>query len=879
MKKHLLLSMAALLGVATTASAAFEEGAIVQTPDGRSVRVTSENLLTNGDFSKGLEGWTGLTQELSEDTVKVVTDAFSPAEGVPYLQIMKTEGVKTSSLLGVASFRTSYKLEEGNTYLFTYKGNLVLGGFSSNSSGSRSDNYQHVYINGDGTCFWPTETEENKNRASVSLNTKFPVGEWFTVNYIYQCDSTEWVNFDFKNLTQFDRFADFGVYKCEEVGDARWAQEAVDALQSIIADKENFPGAAEYLQEPLDNALIPLTDPEEAAEYDPEGLLSEIDVIMGEDGPLTEYLNTISADVSGYFSENYFNYNDCAEKGYNKGAAEDWSETGGRWGVSGPWANLGTNHIFAEINADYALGAGSEYISAVLPAGKYFYMVNGSAVQFIKSGTNDYYTRRNNDMGFFINADSIPMADVPNAWAGTYWHVFDVAEAGEQTVGFWRYESAKNSGSDRERTSGGGQVRFDNMHIRILGMTDAQVEQYFLDLNKESSMATLKNLIDSANTVVTLDKYNYGKRILRDSVAIAQAVYDQNIELKATQELVDEVNARIDPMEDAIRDFYSRNELYVALATDIDEANGLYADESRKNGKDALKTAIDKAQAAYDGIQETDFTTAADSTTMIGAREALAAASEVYYFANAAYQTPAKVTIVNDDFSDGVNGWVEDGKTGNAAWKTNSAFNTADYGPDYGIIPVAYYNRGSSATDNKWVYQDVAISRTGAYDFHATLAVHNAGWSTEADTTTNNSNTFMYVNTDSLMIVTPGVGKSSQRLGQFRHFNIPIEIKNLDAVPGTTIPAGYMRIGLVKQPLADGTNVKVNMIYFGAPTLYYYGSWEDYLTGIYDVENVELNSTFDVYNLNGMKVRSGATSLDGLAKGIYIVNGKKYVVK
>jgi hypothetical protein len=35
----------------------------------------------------------------------------------------------------------------------------------------------------------------------------------------------------------------------------------------------------------------------------------------------------------------------------------------------------------------------------------------------------------------------------------------------------------------------------------------------------------------------------------------------------------------------------------------------------------------------------------------------------------------------------------------------------------------------------------------------------------------------------------------------------------------------------------------------------------------------------DVYNLQGNKVRSGVTTLEGLAKGIYIVNGRKMVVK
>lgn len=36
---------------------------------------------------------------------------------------------------------------------------------------------------------------------------------------------------------------------------------------------------------------------------------------------------------------------------------------------------------------------------------------------------------------------------------------------------------------------------------------------------------------------------------------------------------------------------------------------------------------------------------------------------------------------------------------------------------------------------------------------------------------------------------------------------------------------------------------------------------------------------FDIYNLQGMIVRKNANTLDGLNKGIYIVNGKKYIVK
>ena len=49
--------------------------------------------------------------------------------------------------------------------------------------------------------------------------------------------------------------------------------------------------------------------------------------------------------------------------------------------------------------------------------------------------------------------------------------------------------------------------------------------------------------------------------------------------------------------------------------------------------------------------------------------------------------------------------------------------------------------------------------------------------------------------------------------------------------------------------------------------------------GISDVEAGKGGQTFDVYSLNGIKVRSQAATTDGLPKGIYLINGKKHIVK
>jgi hypothetical protein len=59
------------------------------------------------------------------------------------------------------------------------------------------------------------------------------------------------------------------------------------------------------------------------------------------------------------------------------------------------------------------------------------------------------------------------------------------------------------------------------------------------------------------------------------------------------------------------------------------------------------------------------------------------------------------------------------------------------------------------------------------------------------------------------------------------------------------------------------------------------GVEEDVATGIagLTIDNGAQTATQKVFNLNGQMVKSNSTSLENLPKGIYIVNGKKYVVR
>ena len=851
------MMMAAIAGLATP-SFAYQQGDAVYTFNGK-FKIIGENMLTNGDFSDGVNGWTGLTgNAVPTDTFSVVP-AGGP-DGMNCLQVSMSGGTLGTNLHNSANFRQSVRLTPGN-YVFTYKVKALTGGCTSNTrSSGRNDNYQDVFLNNSGKSPYLSTNEADNITSSVAAYVETEAGNWMTVSYNYRVEADEYVNFEFFNLIQYDCFADFGVYPVEQVGDDRLLQDAVKTLEAFVADETNFPGAADYLVGPIEDLKASMENPDLTVD-DVNGMVS---MILGSDGSaLQEYLNTISADVSKYF--NYFTFDDCAEKSANKGAADGWTESGGRWGVSAPWSNYSTRHIFAEINGGYGLGAGSQYQSAFLPKGKYLYMVQASAYQYYTAAKEtyivDWYNQRSG-LKYFINADSIDMTDVPTWKANTYFHVFNVANDGEQTLGFYRAANEAASGNDRNRVSGGGQVRFDNMHIRILGVTDKDVERFFLENNLADAQNSLKTMIDSAKTVIADSRYIWGKDVLQDSINVSQGIYDQYTD--AVQEDIDKLNDQMPLMRDAIRDYYAINKEYTQLGDDIAAANKLTGDETRPNGKDELRAAITTADTYYKSL---NAQSERDSLQLVKTDSLLNDAVGDFYLANASYQTPGYITLVNDDFTDGTNGWSVDNGTGTAAWKASDV----DM-PTYKGRAVVF-NRGVTASDNKYIVKDVYIKKTGIYEFSATCAVHSSSWSEIGE---NQTYTYLIAGADSVNVITKGDGSKKQQIGEWDRFVVQTNIENVETSEGLVAPH-YLRVGLVKIPKEDGTNQSVNIICFGSPVLVYYGTKEEYESGISDVEVVD--TTFDVYNLNGMKVRSNATSLDGLAKGIYIVDGKKYVVK
>ncbi|MGM9700051.1 MAG: T9SS type A sorting domain-containing protein [Prevotella sp.] len=98
----------------------------------------------------------------------------------------------------------------------------------------------------------------------------------------------------------------------------------------------------------------------------------------------------------------------------------------------------------------------------------------------------------------------------------------------------------------------------------------------------------------------------------------------------------------------------------------------------------------------------------------------------------------------------------------------------------------------------------------------------------------------------------------------------------------TTAPQGaYVLSQNVVYHLASAMTMKGFRAYFvensAAAKI---SSWtlDGVVTGIEEIEGQEVQP-FDVYNMNGQKVRSRVTTTDHLPQGVYIVNGKKVIIK
>lgn len=871
MKKRLLLMFAAALGL--TSSFAYEVGDYVYTPNGR-FKITGTNLVKNGDFTDGLNNWTNLyCQPLSPDTFAVTDDGPDGRKCLTTLQ-----GATSVSNYGYqcANFAQDITLPANTTYLCTYKVKAYVPNMSSVGIYGRYYNHQNfVFPKTPGV--YPLKGGDGNESGKISggifgFSSCSDKWEERTMDYRTEANDTT-MSVLFFELVPNDSYTDFGIYEARQVFDDRIALETATYIEALVNDEANFPNGDR------DGLKMVITDLRGMVGTDMS--VSEFadtyKNIMGADGPVTAFLNENSADVSSYYEN--FTLDDASEQGTGKTTtpAKGWTATNNRWGVNAPGFNLMTNHLKSDQSSNANMDASSVSQGAHLPAGKYFYVVRGLGYKMGANGKGkkdnyyipDYYSQIDG-LKYFLNNDSVEMTDLQTSYAKMYMNIFEVKEDGDQTLGFAypAIPGADTGAAPPKGHTGSATFRLDNVEIRILGKTEKEVELHFIKKTLEAKREDLAASIAAAKETADNKKYLFYNSVLRDSIATSEAVLAAATE--ATQENIDIVVEQKNNMDKAVRAYTRANVEYVKLGEDIELCKTELADENRTKGKETFSAAINVADTYYKAQVETSR----DSATIMLTDSTLLAARYDYGMANASYNAPVDI-IVNGDFAaKNANGWTTDAVSGNGVWKFES---NSDFDGGY----CTFYNRGQTATDSKFIYQDIELPANGVYGFSAQVICRNytMGDATIDEADAPQTDMFLFAGTDSTEVYTnwdPSFTHSGNP-GQDYPGNVKSYLKVVKIADINAYENATLRVGLTCKN--EGQTVYPNLIYFGSCHLYYYGSIEDYETGISDVNNAATLNNGDIYTINGVKVRANANSLKGLAKGIYIMNGKKYVVK
>ena len=503
-----------------TGAFAYEAGDYVYTINGR-FQVSGDNLVTNGDFSDGTNGWTNTAGgALSTDTFTVDTGLGPDGENSLYVA---ASGAVDAGVLGngSANMMRSIPVTPG-LYVISYK---VKGGSetatTSNSGGNsvRCANFQSVYYS--STPVQSVIGTKSENQISKYVTYRAEDG-WFEIAYNFTVGEAGYINFLLFNLNVGDSFTDFSVMRATQVLDDREVTDLYNEWKAYVdAAGENANDNSGFLSEmwplveaagtgtgdetvigPGDDAMFNINDPDAVS-----GFLADEYVSAA----FNQFLLDNSVDVAS-FMRNFT---------FDAGSYSGWTVTGSNWSVSDADGNFTTRWVKHDRPSNITLSEGQFEQSYNLPAGKYLYMVQAQAHKYFMNGSGtsgdnsqtipDYYGQIEG-LRMFMADKTLELTDVP-AWKGKKYSIIADLPAGEKTFGFY------DCGGGGEGI--GGHRRFDNICLRMFGADSVEVITYVYN---NVAREALKIMRDSAQKVHDMPTYPFEKAVLKDSIAKSDAV-------------------------------------------------------------------------------------------------------------------------------------------------------------------------------------------------------------------------------------------------------------------------------------------------------------------------------------------------------------------
>lgn len=298
-------------------------------------KVTTANLVKNGNFSEGtngLDGWTATDAATSSIDDVFAKKADGLAAGKNSVEVQSGANALNQGMYQVID------IAEGGTYIVTLKVKGAEAGYTDVDQFAAGNNYVFAYFNTDGTL--STKGGDNdvtlsygENGAAIENCYSFSNEEFTEMAFPVKSEVGGKIVIDLRGLASGLEIADVECHKVNDVVDERVATRYLGWIKSILGDFEwtsNYPGyddLKEYVSA-LENAI--------KENGDIETMLSNLKVAFEEEfapANLSNVFKTInhSAGAGGNFSAYWMDwtnkYNKCSSEALN----QPWVFNCDRW--------------------------------------------------------------------------------------------------------------------------------------------------------------------------------------------------------------------------------------------------------------------------------------------------------------------------------------------------------------------------------------------------------------------------------------------------------------------------------------------------------------------------------------------------------------------
>ena len=653
MNKRLLISFAAIMGAMT--SFAYNVGEYVYTHDAK-FKVVGENILTNGNFSANYDGWKDYADgALSPDYWSIETGAAQ--DGGNVIQSADAAADLTGNYMYQA-----VPFETGKSYVITFKMKGVEPGTSSITQ--KTSNYVDVFANADGT------TSKTADRFQQVATTDAISAEWTSYSYSFTDTvgggSTGYIVVSFGQLAQGTQISDIAINEVEQVYDSRIADKEIAYGKSLLAIDDFKNGHDEFLGvlEGVEGAFkTPEMDDVAAAE---DALKSFVEAE-------NDFLDANSYDVSSMIDSKALwrtklqkangTYGDWYVEGSSRWFHDPSSDPYIRDYIQASY-NLpaGTAKIVKEMPAGkYFFSCESKGYrmagtgSAVRNTPDYTYVVEGAKVFIGNDSVSFNLDQRNFERHFVMST----LAEGETLNAG-FWHP---ATSVDNKLGgqvFMQTPVLRIVGDN----SNGEMQKYVEDYVTLKNIaTQANALKVMLDSAVVVS-AKAEYLWGKAELNDTTTKYQavYNElSVLKPDAELFDVAADSLMQ-----------SMRI--VRSAIQTYYSLNAPYTELKEQIAQANESINLPANANGdKTTFKAVIDKAQGLINSATAEYNEELAQQ--MKDAKTELADAQAAFESSTAAFNNPSELQLVNPFFEGAKKSAIPTGWTGvldeniNGQWK------------------------------------------------------------------------------------------------------------------------------------------------------------------------------------------------------------------